>query len=113
MEFDYEIVYRPGRVHQVPDALSRLTLPDYEIDDEVDDEIPTFEFKPLTPSNRTFRRNSFRRSRHGGKREELPTRSPNERRTNGTAVHETDRMRKTRITSLRTTRRMNIRSHMP
>ena len=24
MEFDYEIVYRPGRVHQVPDALSRL-----------------------------------------------------------------------------------------
>ena len=24
MEFDYEIVYRPGRVHQVPEALSRL-----------------------------------------------------------------------------------------
>ena len=24
LEFVYEVVYRPGRVHQVPDALSRL-----------------------------------------------------------------------------------------
>ena len=24
MEFDYDIIYRPGRVHQVPDALSRI-----------------------------------------------------------------------------------------
>ena len=44
MEFDYEIVYRPGRVHQVPDALSRLPQPeDAEgVADDVDDTIPTF-----------------------------------------------------------------------
>ena len=28
MEYDYEIVYRPGLKHQVPDALSRLPRPD-------------------------------------------------------------------------------------
>jgi len=43
MEFNYEIVYRPGRVHQVPDALSRIPQPDRpEEDDEVDEELPTF-----------------------------------------------------------------------
>ena len=42
MEFDYEVIYRPGRVHQVPDALSRLEQPETDDDREVDDEIPTF-----------------------------------------------------------------------
>ena len=42
MEFPYEIVYRPGRKHQVPDALSRLEKPPSTDDDEVDDEIPGF-----------------------------------------------------------------------
>ena len=43
MEFDYEILYRLGRVHQVPDAFSRLLQPDNDDDDdEVDDEILTF-----------------------------------------------------------------------
>lgn len=46
-EYDFTIQYRPGRVHQVPDALSRLiSLKDS--DDprrvvEVDDEIPTLD----------------------------------------------------------------------
>ena len=46
MEFDYEILYRPGRVHQVPDALSRLPQPEPSGSDEdlgeIDDTIPTF-----------------------------------------------------------------------
>ena len=43
MEFDYEIIYRPGRVHQVPDALSRVLLgPGTEQESDVDDEIPSF-----------------------------------------------------------------------
>ena len=43
MEFSYEIIYRPGRKHQVPDALSRVPrAPDSDDDDEVDEEIPTF-----------------------------------------------------------------------
>ena len=42
MEFDYEITYRPGRVHQVPDALSRIEQEGPEASDqEVDDEIPS------------------------------------------------------------------------
>ena len=40
-EFDFEIKYRPGRVHQVPDALSRLITPGSD-PKPVDDEIPTF-----------------------------------------------------------------------
>ena len=40
-EFDFEIQYRPGRVHQVPDALSRLITPGSD-PKPVDDEIPTF-----------------------------------------------------------------------
>ena len=40
-EFDFEIQYRPGRVHQVPDALSRLITPGSD-QRPVDDEIPTF-----------------------------------------------------------------------
>ena len=40
-EFDYEIVYRPGRKHQVPDALSRLVRPGL-LPSSVDDDIPTF-----------------------------------------------------------------------
>ena len=43
MEFDYEIVYRPGRVHQVPDALSRLLREGGANDDAtIDEEIPSF-----------------------------------------------------------------------
>ena len=41
-EFDYEIVYRPGLKHQVPDALSRLPRPESKPEDEVDERIPTF-----------------------------------------------------------------------
>ena len=43
LEFDYEVMYRPGRVHQVPDALSRL-IRDEKDDSEsdIDDELPTF-----------------------------------------------------------------------
>ena len=43
MEFDYEILYRPERVHQVPDALSRLLREGGTEDDEtIDEEIPSF-----------------------------------------------------------------------
>ena len=43
MEFDYEILYRPGRLHQVPDAMSRL-LREGDADDDatIDEEIPSF-----------------------------------------------------------------------
>ena len=45
-EYDFTIQYRPGRVHQVPDALSRLMSPKITDDPrptvEVDDDIPTF-----------------------------------------------------------------------
>ena len=41
-EFDFTIVYRPGRTHQVPDALSRLVRP-HASQTPVDDEVPTFE----------------------------------------------------------------------
>ena len=40
-EFDFEIIYRPGRKQQVPDALSRLTNND-NTTHEVDNDIPTF-----------------------------------------------------------------------
>ena len=40
-EFDFEIHYRLGRVHQVPDALSRQISPSTD-KKPVDDEIPTF-----------------------------------------------------------------------
>ena len=46
-EYDFTIQYRPGRVHQVPDALSRLVSPQVANDPrptvEVDDDIPTFD----------------------------------------------------------------------
>ena len=46
MEFDYEIVCRPGRFHQVPIALSRLPQTEPSGSDEefgeIDDTIPTF-----------------------------------------------------------------------
>ena len=41
-EFDFTMTYRPGRVHQVPDALSRLTSPDGNDDKADDDEEPTY-----------------------------------------------------------------------
>ena len=46
MEFYYVIVYRPGRVNQVPDYLSRLPQPESSGSDEdfveIDETIPTF-----------------------------------------------------------------------
>ena len=41
LEFDYEVVYRPGRVHQVPDALSRLERGE-DNESDIEDELPTF-----------------------------------------------------------------------
>ena len=41
-EFDFVIQYRPGRVHQIPDALSRLIVPN-NTQRPVDDDIPTFD----------------------------------------------------------------------
>ena len=41
-EFDFQIEYRPGRVHQVPDALSRLITPRVP-QNEIDDDVPTFD----------------------------------------------------------------------
>ena len=40
-EFDYEVTYRPGRVHQVPDALSRISTSGTD-NSPVDDKIPSF-----------------------------------------------------------------------
>ena len=44
---DFTIQYRPCRIHQVPDALSRLISPRVAEDPrpvvEVDDDIPTFD----------------------------------------------------------------------
>ena len=40
-EFDYEVTYRPGRVHQVPNALSRISTSGTD-NSPVDDEIPSF-----------------------------------------------------------------------
>ena len=41
MEFDFEVVHKPGAFHKAPDALSRL--PTTEVDNtEVDDEVPTY-----------------------------------------------------------------------
>ena len=46
-EYDFTIPYRPGRVHQVPDPLSRLVSPKVTDDPrptvEVDDKTPTFD----------------------------------------------------------------------
>ena len=41
-QFEFDIEYRPGRVHQVPDALSRLLTPRAS-DETIDDDIPTYE----------------------------------------------------------------------
>ena len=66
MEFDYEIIYRPGLKHQVPDALSRLRHPPGAPNSEVDDEIPTFktDMADIALVNVTTRRQS-RQSREG------------------------------------------------
>ena len=42
-EFDFVVQYRPGRVHQVPDALSRLERPRDSAQTAVDDDVPAFE----------------------------------------------------------------------
>ena len=46
-EYEITIQYRPGRVHQVADALSRLVSPGVTAEPrpvvEVDDDIPTFD----------------------------------------------------------------------
>ena len=41
-EFEFTITCRPGRVHQVPDALSRLISPDGNEDKGVEDDVPTY-----------------------------------------------------------------------
>ena len=41
-ELDFTIMYRPGRVQQVPDAQARLMSPDGIDGKAVDDEIPTY-----------------------------------------------------------------------
>ena len=56
-EFDFEIQYRPGRVHQVPDALSRLITPGSD-PKPVDDEIPTFGHNVLVSTRANTRRSA-------------------------------------------------------
>ena len=41
-KFDFTIQYRPGTVHQVPDALSRIISPQGNDDGPVDDKVPTY-----------------------------------------------------------------------
>ena len=57
-EFDFEIQYRPGRMHQVPDALSRLLTPGGSDDLPVDDDIPTFGDHNVLAVTRASRRRS-------------------------------------------------------
>ena len=56
-EFDFEIQYLPGCVHQVPDALIRLISPGSDLE-PVDDESPTFGDHNLLDTNRTNNRRS-------------------------------------------------------
>ena len=42
-EFDFMIEYCPGRLHQVPDAPSRLFAPSKGNQSEIDDDVPTFD----------------------------------------------------------------------
>ena len=57
-EFYFEIQYRSGRVHQVPDALLRLTRPGSD-PKPVDDEIPTFgDHKILVTTRANTRRSA-------------------------------------------------------
>lgn len=42
-EFDYEILYRPSRVHKAPDPLSRIPQPATNIYPELEDELPCFD----------------------------------------------------------------------
>ena len=41
-EFDFTVKYRPGLVHQIPDALSRILTPEGNDDKAIDDEVPTY-----------------------------------------------------------------------
>ena len=41
-EYDFTVKYRPGLVHQVPDALSRVLTPDGNDNKPIDDEVPTY-----------------------------------------------------------------------
>ena len=41
-EFDFTVKYRPGLVHQVPDALSRVLTPYGNDDKSIEDEVPTY-----------------------------------------------------------------------
>lgn len=54
MKFDFEILYRPGLVHQVPDALSRLEKPRTAFNDavEIDKEISSSEDFPTRSLSR-------------------------------------------------------------
>ena len=58
LEFDFEIQYRSGRVHQVPDALSRILTPGVSDDRPVDDDTPTFGDHYLLAFTRASRRSS-------------------------------------------------------
>lgn len=47
-DFDNEVVYRPGLIHQVPDVLSKLYFPSHtEICKPIDDEISTIGSSPV------------------------------------------------------------------
>ena len=41
-EFDLTVKYRPGLVHQVPDAFSRILTPKGNDDEPIDDEVPAY-----------------------------------------------------------------------
>ena len=57
-EFDFEIQYRAGRVHQVPDTLSRLLTPVGSDDRPVDDDVPTFGDHDVLAVTRASKRSS-------------------------------------------------------
>ena len=41
-EFDFTVKYRPGLVHQVPEALSRILTPEGNEEKPINDEVPTY-----------------------------------------------------------------------
>ena len=41
-DFDFTVKYRPGLVHQVPDAFSRILTPEGNDDKPIEDEVPTY-----------------------------------------------------------------------
>ena len=59
-DFEFEIQYRPGRVHQIPDALSWLLTPGASDDRPLDDNIPTFGEHEVLAVTRASRRSPTR-----------------------------------------------------